>query len=96
MSDVLPTDCSPRNTSLNFLSGLPKSPEVDMVAVVQRTFAILSLTPQSLLFESLLKHTRLDRRRRLRLAAGRPQRSRRHRTPRRVCFRSDSKSKDCG
>merc|ERR1719229_410005 len=31
MSDVLPTDCSPRNTSLNFLSGLPKSPEVDMV-----------------------------------------------------------------
>merc|ERR1719264_1495315 len=33
MSDVLPTDCSPRNTSLNFLSGLPKSPEVDMVTV---------------------------------------------------------------
>merc|ERR1719208_39077 len=82
MSDVLPTDCSPRNTSLNFLSGLPKSPEVDMVVVVQCTLAILSLTPQSLLFESLLKHTRLDRRlrRRLCLAAGRPQRSRRHRT----------------
>merc|ERR1719422_2922044 len=50
MSEVLPTDCSPRNTSLNFLSGLPKSPEVDMVAVVQCTLAILSLTPQSLLF----------------------------------------------
>ena len=31
MSEVFPTDCSPRNTSLNFLSGLPKSPEVDMV-----------------------------------------------------------------
>merc|ERR1712038_1078282 len=67
MSDVLPTDCSPRNTSLNFLSGLPKSPEVDMVVTEQHTlvttFAILSLSPQSLLFESLLKHTRLDRRR---------------------------------
>merc|ERR1719507_229623 len=34
MSDVLPTDCSPRNTSLNFLSGLPKSPEVDMLVTV--------------------------------------------------------------
>ena len=25
MSEVFPTDCSPRKTSLNFLSGLPKS-----------------------------------------------------------------------
>lgn len=25
ISDVLPTDCSPRNTNLNFRSGLPKS-----------------------------------------------------------------------
>ena len=58
-----------------------------MVVVVQRTFAILSLTPQSLLFESLLKHTSLDRRRLLRLAAGWPQRSRRHRTPRSSCRR---------
>ena len=32
MREVLPTDCSPRNTSLNLRSGLPKSPEVDMVA----------------------------------------------------------------
>ena len=31
MSDVFPTDCSPRNTNLNFRSGLPKSPDVDMV-----------------------------------------------------------------
>merc|ERR1712117_349487 len=66
MSDVLPTDCSPRNTSLNFLSGLPKSPEVDMVALDQRTllntFAIPSLAT-IFTFESLLKHTRLDRRR---------------------------------
>ncbi len=30
MSEVLPTDCSPRKTSLNFLSGLPKSPDVDI------------------------------------------------------------------
>merc|ERR1719458_1547928 len=35
MRDVLPTDCSPRNTSLNFLSGLPKSPEVDMLTVTE-------------------------------------------------------------
>ncbi len=33
MSEVLPTDCSPRKTNLNFLSGFPKSPEVDMVVV---------------------------------------------------------------
>ena len=31
INDVLPTDCSPRNTNLNFRSGLPKSPEVDML-----------------------------------------------------------------
>ena len=31
MSEVLPTDCSPRKTSLNFRRGLPKSPEEDMV-----------------------------------------------------------------
>merc|ERR1719264_1911096 len=85
MSEVFPTDCSPRNTSLNFLSGLPKSPEVDMVtsphfyqhlpqSVSGRSeIQILSPQSQSLVFESLLKHTRLDRRR------GRPQRSRRHR-----------------
>ncbi len=33
MSEVLPTDCSPRNTSLNFRSGLPKSPEVDIFLI---------------------------------------------------------------
>ena len=28
--EVFPTLCSPRKTNLNFLRGLPKSPEVDM------------------------------------------------------------------
>ena len=36
MSEVLPTLCSPKNTSLNFRSGLPKSPEVDIVSGVGR------------------------------------------------------------
>ena len=33
MSEVFPTLCSPKNTSLNFLRGLPKSPEADMIVV---------------------------------------------------------------
>ena len=32
IKEVLPTLCSPRKTSLNFLRGLPKSPDVDMFA----------------------------------------------------------------
>lgn len=31
IKDVFPTLCSPRNTSLNFLSGFPKSPPADMM-----------------------------------------------------------------
>uniref|UniRef100_A0A2M4DIP8 Putative secreted protein n=1 Tax=Anopheles darlingi TaxID=43151 RepID=A0A2M4DIP8_ANODA len=31
ISDVLPTLCSPRKTSLNFRSGFPKSPDDDIV-----------------------------------------------------------------
>ena len=35
--EVLPTLCSPRNTSLNFLKGFPKSPDVAMVVVTIET-----------------------------------------------------------
>lgn len=31
IKDVLPRLCSPRNTSLNFLRGFPKSPPADMM-----------------------------------------------------------------
>ena len=31
IKDVFPTDCSPKNTNLNFRRGLPKSPDVDIL-----------------------------------------------------------------
>ena len=35
--EVFPTLCSPRNTSLNFRKGFPKSPDVDMMVATLKT-----------------------------------------------------------
>ena len=49
--EVLPTDCSPRKTSLNFLSGLPKS-EVIMLNYEIWNIFIISYSVRSYLHDS--------------------------------------------